>query len=744
RMRFIYLLKSKSESFDKFIEFQRMAENQTGNRIKAVISDNGAPYTPQQNPISERANRTLFEKVRVMLHDYQVPSEWWGEACAMATFILNRTPSSAISFQTPASIWASLETNLSNLHPFGCSVVMHVPKEKRVSKVNPTGVLCMLVGLTEAHHNFRLFNPLTKKIHISHDCTFLDGEAFWPSFISSSSTVSTPTSPSCLHFPSNANAPPNCASDSLVAAPALENSESVAISGASEITPVVVRACEDVTAPAVSTDNLQPRRLFSSDQETGLEDHELPVTPNNENNNLPKGWTYDVVPVVPPLNISSKISEDNVVSGKRVRKPPACFADVVINSAPRSYSDALRLDSAEKWVVAIQNEFASLERHGVLEEVPYDGSFRLLDTVWVFREKTDSSGNPVEAKARLCVKGFLQVENLDFHETFAPTGRLSTLCFLLGYCAANDLDLHQMDVKTAFLHGDLDEDLHIRVPEGYTSSLKGSVCLKLKKSLYGLKQSPRNWYLRIKKFFEDSGFRPSAADPCLFMRDGEDPCFVFLHVDDLVIGGRNLQKFKSEISRAFDMKDLGELRYVLGMLVKRNREKRGLFLSQELYINNLLATFGMQECKSVSTPQVPGSRLLPRADTNAPAALINYRRAIGLLNYLVTCTRPDLAYSASCLAQFLNDPSSEHEAAFKHVLRYLSGTRTWGISLGLAVVCSSMALLDGKHPSRMLFLSPRLKRNTVIMRQSGRDCAPQEPIVSASDSTHQASPSLVP
>ncbi|MBW0547433.1 hypothetical protein O181_087148 [Austropuccinia psidii MF-1] len=255
------------------------------------------------------------------------------------------------------------------------------------------------------------------------------------------------------------------------------------------------------------------------------------MPPNDNTNSLPKGWRYDVVPVITPSNISSKILEENVVSGKCARRPPVCFAGVVINNAPGSYSDALWLDSAEKWIVAIQNEFASLEQHGVLEEVPYNGSFHLLNTFWVFPENTDSSGNPVEAKARLCVKVFLQVENLDFHETFALTGQLSTLHFLLGYCAENDLDLHQMEVKTAFLHGDLDENLHIRVPEGYTSSLKGDVCLKLKQSLYGLKQSPRNWYLRIKRFFEDSGFRSSAADPCLFIRNGEDPCFVFLHVD---------------------------------------------------------------------------------------------------------------------------------------------------------------------------------------------------------------------
>ncbi|MBW0581288.1 hypothetical protein O181_121003, partial [Austropuccinia psidii MF-1] len=273
--------------------------------------------------------------VRVMLQDYQVPSEWWGEASAMATFILNRTPSYAILFQTPISRWSSLATDLSVLHPFGCSVVMHVPKERRASKVNPTGVLCMLVGLTEAHHNYCLFNPLTGKIHVSHDCTFLDGKAFWPNFVSA---------PPDFHFPSSADAPPNCASNSPVAAPALDSSESAAISGGSEITPVVDPACEVFAPPAPSsspilpTDDLQPRHPSLLCQETNSEELEVPGSPNDKAVTLPKGWTYDAVPVVWPSSIS----------GKPTRKPPTCFAGVVINNAPCSYQDALWSDSAER------------------------------------------------------------------------------------------------------------------------------------------------------------------------------------------------------------------------------------------------------------------------------------------------------------------------------------------------------------------------------------------------------------
>ncbi|MBW0527945.1 hypothetical protein O181_067660 [Austropuccinia psidii MF-1] len=320
------------------------------------------------------------------------------------------------------------------------------------------------------------------------------------------------------------------------------------------------------------------------------------------------------------------------------------------------------------WLNAIAKEFASLEQHQVVKEVSRGKNQRLLDTTWVFREKTDAEGNVTEEKACLCVKGFRKIEDVDFHETFAHTGRLATLRFLLGYCASNDFDIQQMDVKTAFLHGDLDEEIFIRIPEGYTPTMKGEVCLKLTKSLHGLKKSPRNWYLCIKRFFTEAGFRPSAADPCFFIKTGGEPCFVFLHVDDLVIGGQNLNMFKKKIISTFEMKDLGELKYVLGMKVTRNRSMRTISLSQELYVDNLLKDFGMQDCKLASTPLVPLSRLDPIGNGDVNPAGINYRRAVGLLNYLVYCTRPDIAFAASCLAQFLNAPSIEHENAFKHVL----------------------------------------------------------------------------
>ncbi|MBW0567317.1 hypothetical protein O181_107032 [Austropuccinia psidii MF-1] len=155
-----------------------------------------------------------------------------------------------------------------------------------------------------------------------------------------------------------------------------------------------------------------------------------------------------------------------------------------------------------------------------------------------------------------------------------------------------------------------------------------------------------------------------------------------MHVNDLVIGGSNLDVFRAQSSSVFDMKNLGNLGYVLGMKVTINTIKFVLSISKELYINSLLDSFGMGACKPISTPQVPPSKLLSLAITDSEPAKIHYQRAVGLLNYLVAGTRPDLAYSASCISQFLSFPSHDHELAFIKVLRYLKGTRTWGLWLG--------------------------------------------------------------
>ncbi|MBW0491692.1 hypothetical protein O181_031407 [Austropuccinia psidii MF-1] len=452
-MRFVYLLSAKTACFDSFVRFQNLVENLKGQTIKTVISDNGAkfvnarfknlfylkgilhlptaPYTPQQNPVSERGNWSLLEHIRVMMLDNCVPSEWWGEALAMATFLLNRTPVSTLDFMAPLTI-------------------MNSPKTRRKSKINPTGTLCIPVRIQEGHRNYRLFDPKTGYIHISHNCIFKDKEVFWPTH---SLTLSTSVQEPLL----------------LPSMPLFNFS--------SDVTEPQATPIHTTTPPIPSVED-------ASSIGPPLVEHPESVSTLENGGSLPKGWTYDTVPVEAPCNIDSNISDKHILGSGHSRKPPDRFAGTVVNKAPCSFREAMSSSKSNDWLLAMQNEFASLEKHGVLEEVELQKNLCLLDATWVFREKTNALGNFMERKAHLCVQGFLQVENLDFHKTFAPTGRLSTLWFLLGYCAYHDFDLHQMDVKTAFLHGDLNEDLFIWLPEGYKSLRSDPVFLKLQNSLW--------------------------------------------------------------------------------------------------------------------------------------------------------------------------------------------------------------------------------------------------------------------
>lgn len=244
-----------------------------------------------------------------------------------------------------------------------------------------------------------------------------------------------------------------------------------------------------------------------------------------------------------------------------------------------------------------------------------------------------------------------------------------------------------MDAVGAFLNGIPDEILYILPPKGYTCKLKGeNVVLKLNKSLYGLKQSPRCWYNQLKDFFSSVNFNPSLADPCFFISgDPKWRCGVYVHVDDLSIMGHNTQRFKDLINKRFEMEDMGDCTFFLGMRLERDRIKRTITLTQDKYIDAMLLEYGMEDCRTISTPMIPNTHLVPATQaemvefTNSGE---NYRRAVGLLNYLVLCTRPDLALVASQLAQFLENPGSLHWAAFKRVLRYLRHTRGKGITLG--------------------------------------------------------------
>jgi hypothetical protein len=289
-------------------------------------------------------------------------------------------------------------------------------------------------------------------------------------------------------------------------------------------------------------------------------------------------------------------------------------------------------------------------------------------------------------------KGFAQKEGVDYNEIFSPVVKHTSIRVLLSLVAHGDLELEQLDVKTTFLHGDLDEEIYMYQPEGYKVEGKESQICRLRKSLYGLKQSPRQWYKRFDSFMIKQGFSRSSYDSCVYIQKlhGGDSIYLLLYVDDMLIASKSkveIDKLKSKLGKEFETKNLGTATKILGMEIRRERTNRKLFLSQKGYLERVVERFGMKGAKSVVTPLAPHFRLSGNqsptiAEDKAYMENVPYASAVGSLMYAMVCTRPDISQAVSVVSRFMANPGKAHWEAVKWILRYLKGTINTALCFG--------------------------------------------------------------
>ena len=363
---------------------------------------------------------------------------------------------------------------------------------------------------------------------------------------------------------------------------------------------------------------------------------------------------------------------------------------------PLTYNEAMAGKDKEHWLKAIQEEFNNLNSHGTWEVMDYhkmpDGA-KPIGCKWVFKVKLNPDGSVERYKARLVAQGFSQRYGIDYDETYAPVIQISSLRTLVSLAVIKSLEMDMMDITGAYLNGKLQETIFMRTPEGFNSSGK---VLKLKMSLYGLKQAGRTWYECINEFLTTHlGFIPASGDKCVFIKQiGERLCIVALYVDDLIVMGdrKAVDRVKASISEKFDARDLGALNYALGIHFER-RHDGNVLMFQEKYIKECLKRFGMEECNGISTPMekrsmtVGKDTLGPRRTTDIDGPVEDpldtgthpYMSLIGALMYASVCTRPDISHAVNLLARYNNDPCVRHWTAAKRVLRYLKYTSDLGI-----------------------------------------------------------------
>ncbi|OMO51183.1 Integrase, catalytic core [Corchorus capsularis] len=305
--------------------------------------------------------------------------------------------------------------------------------------------------------------------------------------------------------------------------------------------------------------------------------------------------------------------------------------------------------------------------------------------------EASKSQNVNRHKARLVVKGYAQSYGIDYTESFAPVARLDTIRLLLAMAAQNQWRIHQMDVKSAFLNGNLQEEIYVEQPEGF--SVKGSEekIYLLKKALYGLKQAPRAWYERIDSYLIEIGFCRSPHEPTLYVkRDSKGILILSRYVDDLLVCGSGsvlVEKFKEEMEKVFEMSNLGEMSYFLGMEVTQNQQ--GIFIGQQKFAKEILMKFQMENYKSITTPLNPGEKFFKVDDYGLANATV-FRSMIGCLLYL-SATRLDIIFSVSLLSRFMHEPTENHLRAAKRVLRYVKGSLSFGVMFSKETVAQSTA-----------------------------------------------------
>lgn len=344
---------------------------------------------------------------------------------------------------------------------------------------------------------------------------------------------------------------------------------------------------------------------------------------------------------------------------------------------PKTYQEALN-DSYHKmdWELAMKEEYKSLVTNQTWSLTTPPPGRKILRGKWVYKLKRGPTGKVMRYKARWVVRGFEQREGIDYNETFASVVKPMSYKALFALAAALDWEIEQMDVKTAFLYGFVEEDIYVEQPNGFAT--KPDLVCRLNKALYGLKQSPRLWFNTLSDFLKTLSFEPLTAD-CSVLVNHKDSIIIAAYVDDLLIAGPNkstIDKIKAALNERFQMSDLGACAYYLGMSVRRDRANRILRLGQFGYVEKVLRDFNMWESNPNATP-MDGTTHLKKSEEDyiAPAELrTQYQSAVGSLMYAMLGTRPDLAYAVSVVSRYGSNPDNSHWHAVKRIFRYLKGT----------------------------------------------------------------------
>jgi len=669
-------------------------------------------YHPEANGVSERCNRTIMERAAAMRHAVGLPEVYWELSCRAATYLRNRGVVNDKEVP-PWEAWYGKKPRISHLRVWGCPAFVHVPKEKR-GKLASRAWEGVFVGYKEdttkiweiwdpesrrlVDTRFVLFNETKTGVTNSdlYEYKMRDEDTASLEYSDSDSNdgddgqgkedvldpIGKCTNPPQPSFGEAGAADDNDAGPIGEASDRDETGDVQEVGSSNRDESQGLQQANDNDPGDTITVQLpeSPRRRAEDVLERGQQ--KLEVAERRAAKQLAEKARKEAI----RKEAAARRLENRGESRRSGRALKVC---AVLQEDPRdpkslSYEEAMSGPDADEWKNGVDAEVKSIQKRGTFSgEIEKPPSGETVTAKLVFDTKVEN-GKVTKYKARLVARGFSQKHRINYEETFAPTMRLDALRILLAIAAKKRWKIHQMDVVSAFLAGRLKEKIFMKVPEPLVHIFGKYV--RIRKSLYGLKQAARVWYLLLSGFFESIGFRALPTDPSIMINKANG-VVIGIHVDDMVLTGGNedaIADVKRKLQAKFEIKDLGEARKIVGIRVTRDLMKGTASIDQTEYATEIVKDFLFEDGKPYSTPmdpqtirslhESPGRELTDEEETA-------YIRLLGKLQYLCN-TRPDIVLAVSRLGSFTQSACHNHWKALIRVVGYIKGTLNFGITYG--------------------------------------------------------------
>ncbi|GJS38240.1 putative ribonuclease H-like domain-containing protein [Tanacetum coccineum] len=667
-------------------------ENLVDKKVKIIRSDNGTEFknkvmddfcrekgikreysvarTPQQNGVAERRNKTLIEAARTMLADSKLPTTFWAEAVSTARYVQNRVLVVKPHNKTPYELFRGFKPALSFMRPFGCHVTILNTLDS-LGKFDGKSDEGFFVGYSLSSKAFRVYNTRTRRVEENLHIGFLENkpmiEGNGPKWLFDIDSLTQ----SMNYVPVTVGTISNDSAETKISMKWWYRSTK----DINAVATIVIIASPDVNTGSLKLNVVGPSVNTASSYEQDSTEDESEVDLGNITNSY-------IVPTTPNTRIYKDHPIDNVigevkstVQTRRMTKPTSeqgFLSDIETTSIAKALSDS-------SWVEAMQEELLQFKLQQVWILVDLPSGKRVIGTKWVFRNKKDERGIVIRNKARLVAQGHRQEEGIDYEEVFAPVARIEAIRLFLAYASFMGFMVYQMDIKSAFLYGTIEEEVYVTQPPGFKDPDHPDKVYKVVKALYGLHQALRAWYETLANYLLGNGFKRGKIDQTLFIKKQKgDILLVQVYVDDIIFGSTNKELctgFEKLMKDKFQMSSMGELTFFLGLQVQQKED--GIFISQDKYVAEILKKFNYSDVKSASTPVDLEKPLVKDGDADDVDVHL-YRSMIGSLMYL-TASRPDIMFAVCACARFQVTPKTSHLLAVKRIFRYLKGKPTLGL-----------------------------------------------------------------